>query len=235
MLKLALHDDLLVILTDSVAVPGADTTCLAAYSDRIACRDTLVVGCGAGLLALRLARRGVRVHAIDINPEAVRLCQRNAVVNDLSDRVMATVTDATTAADLGPFDLVISNPPQLPTAYPAGGASWVRLANDGGPGGRDFIEWLCRSAAGLLRPAGVLLFTHFGFLEPEATAELLRRDGFEVRVEYALTKSAGILSGERLARLGTPITEYGVYIVEARRLALPQETKEWTTTDASTK
>ncbi|GLH99048.1 methyltransferase [Phytohabitans aurantiacus] len=235
MLKLAIHDDLLVILSDSVATPGADTTYLATYSDRIACRDALVVGCGAGLLALRLARRGVRVRALDVNPEAVRLCQRNAVVNDVSDGVVATATDATTATNLGTFDLVISNPPQLPAAYPASGASWVQLANDGGAGGKDFIGWLCENAARLLRPAGVLLFTHFGFLEPEATAELLRRDGFEVRVEYALTKSAGILSGERLARLGTPITEYGVYIVEARRPALPQETKEWTTTGASTK
>jgi release factor glutamine methyltransferase len=234
-LKLAIHDDLLVMLADSVAVPGADTACLAAYSDRIACQDALVVGCGAGLLALRLARRGVLVHAIDINPEAVRLCQRNAAVNDVSDRVVAIAKDATTAADLGPFDLVISNPPQLPAAYPTSGAAWVQLANDGGSGGKDFIGWLCRSAARLLRPSGVLLFTHFGFLEPEATAELLRQDGFEVRVEYALTKSAGILSGERLARLGTPITEYGVYIVEARRPALPRETKEWTTTGASTK
>lgn len=235
MLKLAIHDDLLIMMADSVAVPGADTACLAAYSDHVACRDALVVGCGAGLLALRLARRGVQVRAIDVNPEAVRLCRRNAAANDVSDRVLATMTDATTAVDLGLFDLVISNPPQLPAAHPAGGANWIQLANDGGADGKDFIGWLCRSATRLLRPAGVLLFTHFSFLQPEATTELLRRNGFEVSVEHALTKSAGILSGERLARLGTPITEYGVYIIEARRPALPRETREWKTTGASTK
>lgn len=235
MLKLAIHDDLLIMLADSVAVPGADTACLAAYSDQVACRDALVVGCGAGLLALRLAKRGVHVRAIDVNPEAVRLCHRNAAANDVSDRVLATTTDATTAVDLGLFDLVISNPPQLPAAHPATGASWIRLANDGGADGKDFIGWLCRSATRLLRPGGVLLFTHFSFLKPEATTELLRRNGFEVNIEHALTKSVGILSGERLARLGTPITEYGVYIVEARRPALPRETREWKTTGASAK
>ncbi|HID73707.1 MAG TPA: methyltransferase domain-containing protein, partial [Thermoplasmata archaeon] len=50
--------------------------------------------CGVGPFSLHLARRGCRVHAVDLNPIAVDLARRNAARNGLSDRIEVHHGDA---------------------------------------------------------------------------------------------------------------------------------------------
>lgn len=64
-------------------------------------RSVLDIGCGSGVLALAAARRGLRAHGVDVEPEAVRDAARNAETNGL-DATFATtlVHDLTEPADL---------------------------------------------------------------------------------------------------------------------------------------
>jgi release factor glutamine methyltransferase len=71
----------------------------------------LDLGTGSGVGALFAARRGFRVVAVDVNPEAVRCARVNALVHRLEERIEARQGDlfAPVAGEL--FDLVLFNPP----------------------------------------------------------------------------------------------------------------------------
>jgi ubiquinone/menaquinone biosynthesis C-methylase UbiE len=69
----------------------------------------LEVGCGAGLTAVALARRGFRVHAIDTVPTMIELTQRHAAEAGLSDAVDAGLGDVHALRfDDDAFDLVVA-------------------------------------------------------------------------------------------------------------------------------
>jgi ubiquinone/menaquinone biosynthesis C-methylase UbiE len=71
--------------------------------------SALEVGCGAGLTAIELAQRGMRVEATDAVEAMVDLAQRQALAEGVADRMHVTQADAHALAfrDLS-FDLVIA-------------------------------------------------------------------------------------------------------------------------------
>ena len=72
----------------------------------------LDLGCGSGVLALAMARTWHRaVTAADIDPEAVRVTNDNARINDTADLVNAHCASGieATVADAAPFDLIVAN------------------------------------------------------------------------------------------------------------------------------
>jgi ubiquinone/menaquinone biosynthesis C-methylase UbiE len=71
--------------------------------------EVLEVGCGAGLTAVALARRGFRVHAIDTVPTMIELSQRHAAEAGLSDAVDAGLGDVHALRfDDDAFDLIVA-------------------------------------------------------------------------------------------------------------------------------
>lgn len=66
------------------------------------------IGCGAGWSCIGLARGYpmLRVDGYDLDPASVELARRNVAAAGLADRVRVYRADITTAADLGPYDLV---------------------------------------------------------------------------------------------------------------------------------
>jgi len=122
-------------------------------------------GTGSGCLAIALAARcpGAQIHATDISEEALRVARENAALNNLSDKILFHSGDGFAALprDL-PFDLIVSNPPYVPSAEIATLAPEVRdhdprLALDGGADGLDFYRRLASEAANHLSPAGRML------------------------------------------------------------------------------
>lgn len=71
----------------------------------------LDMGTGSGVGAVFLARRGWRVVAIDLNPEAVRCTRINVLLNHLEDRVEVRQGDLFGPVAGERFDLVLFNPP----------------------------------------------------------------------------------------------------------------------------
>ncbi|GAB4121397.1 MAG: hypothetical protein Fur005_33610 [Roseiflexaceae bacterium] len=71
----------------------------------------LDMGTGSGACAIMAARCGAQVVAIDINPEAVRCAQINALLNRVEQALTVYQGDLFTTIPQERFDLVLFNPP----------------------------------------------------------------------------------------------------------------------------
>ena len=123
----------------------------------------LGVGSGALLLAILAERPCARGLGVDVSEEALAVARENAANLDLDGRAALLRSDWT--AGLGPetFDLVVSNPPYIPTADIDGLDPEVRdheprLALDGGADGLDAYRRLAAEALRVLRPGGLFAF-----------------------------------------------------------------------------
>lgn len=120
---------------DDVYEPAADTELLV-NSLRLREGDrVLEIGTGSGLVAIHCAKHGAKVIATDVCQEALDLSRENAKGNsvelDLREGDMfEPVADQR-------FDVVIFNPPYLPTGPEDLTHSQLDKALDGGPDGTD--------------------------------------------------------------------------------------------------
>jgi HemK-related putative methylase len=71
----------------------------------------LDMGTGSGVGAIFAARRGARVVAVDINPDAVRCARINVLLNRLENRIEVREGDLFEPVAGRQFDLVLFNPP----------------------------------------------------------------------------------------------------------------------------
>lgn len=71
----------------------------------------LDMGTGSGVGAIAAARRGARVIAVDISPEAVRCARINVLLNRVEDTVEVRCGDLFEPVQGERFDLVLFNPP----------------------------------------------------------------------------------------------------------------------------
>lgn len=121
----------------------------------------LGTGTGAILLALLSELPGAQGYGTDISTEALQTAASNAARASLSDR--ATFVACNYASGLiGPFDLIVSNPPYIRSRDIAGLAVEVRdhdpvIALDGGADGLDAYRTLIPQAAALLAPGAALI------------------------------------------------------------------------------
>jgi release factor glutamine methyltransferase len=114
----------------------------------------------------------------------------------------------------GRLDLVLSNPPYIPSTLLAGLDPVVRdhepaLALDGGPDGLAAIRCLAAGAPGALAPGGVLLLEHHHD-HSEAVLQLLARAGLEdCRAHRDLEGVLRFASGRRPALAGSASASAG--------------------------
>lgn len=71
----------------------------------------LDMGTGSGIAAIAAARRGARVVAVDMSPEAVRCARINVLLNRVEDSVEVRCGDLFEPVQGERFDLVLFNPP----------------------------------------------------------------------------------------------------------------------------
>jgi release factor glutamine methyltransferase len=122
---------------------------------------------GSGCLAVALAHhlKSANVLAIDISPTAVDVARRNVQRHNLADRVVVEQGDLfdglKNVVDPQPFDLIVSNPPYVPSPAIRDLDRNVRdyeprLALDGGVDGLSIIRRILSRATDHLKPAGRL-------------------------------------------------------------------------------
>ena len=110
----------------------------------------------------------VTVTASDLSSDALAVAQINVQKHGLQDRITLVASDGLAApelAALGPFDLIVCNPPyvnrqsmaDLPPEYRAEPAMALDGNLDGGTDGMDFVRSLLQSVAAHLNPQGVLV------------------------------------------------------------------------------
>ncbi|GDY22949.1 release factor glutamine methyltransferase [Verrucomicrobiota bacterium] len=117
-------------------------------------------GTGSGCLAVTLAVKcpAAVVHAVDISPDALAVARGNAARHGVDGRVSFHLGDGFAALpeDVR-FDLLVGNPPYIPSGEIAGLQPEVRdhdprLALDGGADGLDFYRRIAHEAPAWLRP-----------------------------------------------------------------------------------
>ena len=177
------------IVTPDVLVPRPETElvverALALVGARDRPLRVLDLGTGSGAIAVALAGElpAAQVTAVDVSPAAVLVAERNAAAANVAARVRVVVSDWTAA--LAPeqrFDLVVSNPPYVPTDEIAALAPEVRreprLALDGGVDGLDAYRRLVGEAARVVAPGGALV-CEVGAGQAPAVAALFAAAGF---------------------------------------------------------
>ena len=172
----------------------------------------LGVGSGAILLALLAERPAARGLGVDISEEALAVARENAANLGLASRAALLRGDWTAGLEGGSFDLVVSNPPYIPTAEIATLDPEVRqyeplAALDGGPDGLDSHRRLAPEILRVLRPGGGFvveighdqgpavkgLFQAAGAVDVELRQDLGDRD----RIVAGRKKPLGIMANNR--------------------------------------
>lgn len=153
-------------VSPATLIPRADSetlieAALAALPDRVSVARILDLGTGTGCLLLAAlsefhAAFGV---GVDISPAAAALATANAAMLGLSRRAAFVVGDWAAALG-GRFDLILANPPYIPTSDIAGLMPDVRMhepatALDGGADGLAAYRAILADLPRLLAPEGV--------------------------------------------------------------------------------
>jgi release factor glutamine methyltransferase len=157
---------------DQVYPPEQDTYLLlrAVLREIVPGDRVLEVGCGSGEISAHLSEIAP-VIATDINPHAVHATAARGVEVVRTDLF---------AGICGRFDLIIFNPPYLPTLEGECLDDWLEYALDGGETGRDVIERFLAGVAPVLSPKGRILLLISSLTGLDEVQQIFARHGFLV-------------------------------------------------------
>jgi release factor glutamine methyltransferase len=145
----------------------------------------LDLGTGSGCLLLTLLGELPKASGLGIDQSAIALevARNNAEGLGLAERAQFQEGDWNKELVLGKFDIIISNPPYIPSADIAMLEPEVRLyeplaALDGGMDGLNAYRAIIDQLPGLLKPDGLIAF-EMGIGQDQALACLLDAAGFK--------------------------------------------------------
>lgn len=129
----------------------------------------LEVGTGSGCISIALAKNfpDCEITALDISAEALEVARRNAHFQQVFEKIRFLNKRGgeylqTYMMDEEKFDLVVSNPPYIPTAklktLPKNVQQEPKIALDGGEDGLDFVRQLMALSSNVLKHNGQLIF-----------------------------------------------------------------------------
>jgi release factor glutamine methyltransferase len=173
-----------IAVSRHVLVPRPETELLAEagwqFLSTIKPSTALDFGTGSGCIAIAMAVKcpGARVTATDVSPEAIAVASDNAARHGVSERIEFRCGDGLAALAVEEnFDLIVSNPPYIPSAeidslQPEVREFDPRLALDGGADGLNFYRQFAKQAAPFLRPQGKIML-ELGDGQAESVREIL--------------------------------------------------------------
>jgi release factor glutamine methyltransferase len=192
-----------LIVTPDVLIPRPDTETLV---EEVITRTRaggwlapkildLCTGSGCVALALAKSLKSALVTAIDVSPAAVAVAEKNVAAMKLEERVTVRAGDLFEglAGDAGVFEVIVSNPPYIPSGQIAGLMAEVRdheprLALDGGEDGLDLHRRIVDGARERLATGGILAL-EIGFDQGTAAQGLMEGAGYLENV--MVVKDAG--------------------------------------------
>jgi len=175
--------NLTFVVMPTVLVPRPETELLVEialerFPDREARFSAVDAGTGSGCLAVAIAKERPRavVLATDISAGALAIARLNAGRHGVSPRIEFLETDLLQNAP-DPFDLIVSNPPYVPSVDAPALQPEVRdyepaVALFAGEDGLDAIRRLIAESVRRLNPGGALVF-EFGFGQDQAIEQLV--------------------------------------------------------------
>jgi release factor glutamine methyltransferase len=134
---------------------------------------------GSGVLAIVAAHRAAVV-AVDVSRRSVLTTRLNAKLNGVE--LTAVRGNLFEAVGQARFDLIVSNPPYLPSPAPELPSRGPARAWEAGPLGRTYIDPICAQAPEHLQPGGVLLLVHSSVCGEGQTIAALSERGLRAGV-----------------------------------------------------
>jgi len=180
-------------VTRDVLIPRPETEHLVEnvlkLSGSFATPRIVDVGTGSGAIAVALAHKlpQAQITAVDISTPALALARRNAEQNGVAARIRFLSGDLLAPIAAEQFDIVVSNPPYVPSADRASLAVEVRdyepaLALFAGDDGLQVYRRLIPAAFAALAPGGYVAL-EIGCGQVPAIRSLMIDSGFE-QIEF---------------------------------------------------
>ncbi|MEZ5333735.1 MAG: class I SAM-dependent methyltransferase [Methanolobus sp.] len=147
------HQGAKITLAEQVYEPAEDSYLLADTSLDLVKdgMDILEIGTGTGFVSAVLkANRKITLIATEISPVAAKCAKSNGI-----DVIRTDMFDGLKGKNQ--FDVVIFNPPYLPTSEDEKVPGWLNYAFDGGTDGRKDVEPFMQQAHKYLKPHGFIL------------------------------------------------------------------------------
>ena len=155
-------------VTPDVLIPRPETELLVEEGLKLKARDILEIGTGSGCLAVALAKNlpEARVVATDISEKALAVARENAKFHGVEKQIKFILADIAPwkafKAEEKKFDLIVSNPPYIPTGdfeslQPEVRDFEPRGALEGGPEGLSCIRQIIEEAPSSLNSNGFLV------------------------------------------------------------------------------
>jgi len=178
-------------------------------------RRVLDIGTGSGALAIAAARAGATsVTAVDLSWRSVAATWMNSRLNRAAVSVRRGDLFAPVAGRR--FELVVANPPYVPSESSVLPRHPIARAWDAGPDGRALLDRICAGAGDILTPNGDLLLVHSELSGTQRTLDALTEAGLRaqvlarasvpfgpvLRARSAMLESRGMIEpGQRIEKL----------------------------------
>lgn len=177
---------------EGVLIPRYDTECLITASlERLEDKKTFADACcGSGCIGITLLCELHHTHGVllDISDAALSVSRANAKKHAVSDRCdiqKLDVTDKSAWDTLGKFDVIVSNPPYIPTCDIPNLSEQVlrepHIALDGGEDGMDFYKKIIEYSAGHFTSCVNIIF-EIGYDEGEKICALAKDFGLSCEI-----------------------------------------------------
>lgn len=185
-----------------VLIPRQDTETLVEEALKAVTpgMEVLDLCTGSGCIAVSLAKfvPGARVQGVDISPEAVKVSEENARRNGVN--VHFFLSDMFGQVE-GKFDMIVSNPPYIPTGEIQGLMPEVkdfepRLALDGKEDGLWFYRILAGEGKKYLKPGGMLM-VEIGCDQGKDVSRIFKDNGYcDIKVRKDLAGLDRVVTGK---------------------------------------
>ena len=189
---------------ERVLIPRFDTELLAEQvvkyaSDGVNILD-MCTGSGAIAISTKLHLKSARVVAVDISTQALDLARQNATLNNVDiEFVNSNLFEQVS----GKFDVIVSNPPYIPTRDIEALSAEVKcepmLALDGGEDGYDYYRRIAVDCLDYINDNGVLLL-EVGIGQAQDVANMLQAN-FEVDIIKDYNGIDRIVRGKKCSKI----------------------------------
>jgi len=191
------------LIDENVLIPRQETEILVEEVMKFTvCAGPMVtvldIGTGSGNIAVSLAKciKNIKVVAVDISKGALELAKKNAVLNNVADKIIFWHTDILKDPFLQcmpiiDYDLIVSNPPYIKSSeisvLPAEVRHEPLYALDGGSEGMSFYEKIIPDSRKLLKKDGWLAM-EIGHWHSRFVKKIMHRcdyDKINVKKDYS--------------------------------------------------
>lgn len=179
------YNNLVIDLHPEVYDPAEDTFLLIESIKVDQKNNVLELGTGCGLIGLECARRGAYVISTDVNSYAVALTRHNYKKN--RNRLIGTMQVRlgnlfSVVKNWEIFDIILFNPPYLPTSEEEKVGGWFDIATNGGKDGLLMIKRFIQGVRKYISDNGHVYFVFSSLLNRSKLEEFIIKEEFNYEV-----------------------------------------------------